>query len=40
LLKSQRENDRFVAAKALGQILKDAQPSEEVETVTKALVAV
>jgi hypothetical protein len=37
---TQYERNRAAAAKALGQILKDAQPSEEVEKVTKALVAV
>ena len=36
---TQFERNRAAAAKALGQILKDAKPSEEVEKVTKALVA-
>jgi hypothetical protein len=37
---TQYERNRAAAAKALGQILKDAQPGDEVEKVTKALVAV
>ncbi len=36
---TQFERNRACAAKALGQILKDAEPSEEVEKVTAALVA-
>ncbi len=36
---TQFERNRAAAAKALGQILKDAEPSEEIEKVTKALVA-
>lgn len=35
---TQFERNRAAAAKALGQILQDAQPGEEVETVTAALV--
>ena len=37
---TQYERNRAAAAKALGQILKDSAASEEVEKVTKALVAV
>jgi HEAT repeat protein len=37
---TQYERNRAAAAKALGQILKDAKPDEEVEKVTQALIAV
>ncbi|MBA4388517.1 MAG: hypothetical protein C0404_11085 [Verrucomicrobia bacterium] len=37
---TQYERNRAAAAKALGQILKDAEPSDEVEKVTQALIAV
>jgi hypothetical protein len=37
---TQYERNRAAAAKALGQILKDAKPSDEIEKVTKALIAV
>ncbi len=37
---TQFERNRAAAAKALGQILKDAEPSEEVEKVTEALVVI
>jgi HEAT repeat protein len=37
---TQYERNRAAAAKALGLILKDAKPDEEVEKVTKALIAV
>jgi hypothetical protein len=36
---TQYERNRAAAAKALGQILKDAQPSEEIDKVTEALTA-
>lgn len=36
---TQYERNRAAAAKALGQILKDAQPSEEVDRVAEALAA-
>jgi hypothetical protein len=35
---TQYERNRAAAAKALGQILKDSQPSDEIEKVTQALV--
>jgi hypothetical protein len=37
---TQFERNRSAAAKALGQILKDAPPAEEIEKVAKALIAV
>jgi hypothetical protein len=37
---TQYERNRAAAAKALGQILKDSQPSDEIEKVTQALMRV
>ena len=37
---TQFERNRAAAAKALGQILKDSEPSEEIEDVTRKLIAV